>query len=62
MNRDTLNAAIAEAERFVRVAKECRQHGTDGPHWTTYPPRQSGATKRASMDLTRALADLRRPS
>lgn len=66
MNKDTLNAAIREAERFVKLAKVCRNNGepykdATGRHlFTGYPPKDSGATKRASMDLTRALADLRR--
>jgi hypothetical protein len=71
MNKDTLNAAIREAERFLKAANACQNAGEDHetlahvrPYhaWTTYPPRESGACKRASMDLTRALADLRRPS
>lgn len=64
MNQQTLATAIAEAERFLRAAKDCRANGEKhtGLHhtWVTYPPKQSGAAKRASMDLTRALADLRR--
>lgn len=67
MNKETLNAAIREAERFVKLAKVCRAnaetgHGLDGYSWQHYQPKDSGATKRASMDLTRALADLRRPA
>jgi hypothetical protein len=66
MNRDTLNNAISEAKRFLRAAKSCRnkaETGTvaGGHQWTAYPPKASGACKRASMDLSRALADLRRP-
>jgi hypothetical protein len=66
MNTNTLSTAIAEAERFLKVAKELR----DDPYasadaeltgcWIT-GSRLSGATRRASMDLTRALSDLRRP-
>lgn len=67
MNKDTLNAAIREAERFVKLAKACRANAETGTTitggtWHHYQPKDSGSTKRASMDLTRALADLRRPS
>ena len=65
MNTQTLQAAITEAERFLDLARELQaesqpasQHHS-GP-WIT-AGRLSGATRRASMDLTRALADLRRP-
>lgn len=66
MNKDSLNAAIAEAERFVKLAKACRanaalENAITGRSWLSFQPKDSGATKRASMDLTRALADLRRP-
>lgn len=65
MNKDTLNAAIREAERFVKIAKDCRHNiqtnRVDEYVFTSFSPKDSGATKRASMDLTRALADLRRP-
>jgi hypothetical protein len=33
----------------------------DRRHFESYHPKESGATKRASMDLTRALADYRKP-
>lgn len=53
MTRTKLKHAIAEAERFLRRAKELEREGTS-------TSKQIAATKRASMDLTRALADLRR--
>lgn len=68
MNRDTLNKAISEAERFLKAAKACRndeEPHNDGANryvFSSYPSKSSGACKRASMDLTRALADLRRPA
>lgn len=65
MNKDTLNAAIREAERFVKIAKDCRNNivtrRVDEYVFTDWSLKHSGAAKRASMDLTRALADLRRP-
>lgn len=61
MNGPALDRAILEAILFVRQAKALRAArkksaaiGCAGRH-----PKESGATRRASMDLTRALADLR---
>lgn len=53
----TLDEAIVEAHRFIKAAKalrDIRKHGEPGTH-----PRECGACSRASMDLTRKLADLR---
>ena len=77
MTPATLKAAIAEAERFLRVAKavplvENRPTFPEEggvvyadrrvePSETFNPSRHSAAAKRSSMDLTRVLADLRRP-
>lgn len=65
MNRDKLKIAIAEAERFLAKAKSLpKPHKVEQGDWSytvdTFPVEQ-GAIKRSSMDLTRALADLRRP-
>ena len=66
MDRKKLAAAIAEAERFIARAKalpEPEPYQCNGMTLTNYYfPREQGALRRASMDLTRALADLRRPS
>jgi hypothetical protein len=64
MNTRTLQAAIYEAERFLSLAKELQtEQGTDRPGGTYFTAsRITGATRRASMDLTRALSDLRRPT
>lgn len=64
MNRDKLNAAVAEAERFIARAKalpnpEPYQSGTHTFMHDNFP-REQGAIRRASMDLTRSLADFRR--
>jgi hypothetical protein len=59
VNERTLQTAITEAERFLVLALQLQvEYRND--NYT--PGRISGATRRASMDLTRALADLRRPS
>lgn len=52
-----LKAAMAEARRFLRKAEELAACDHDYLN-----PRESGAVRRASLDLTRALADFRRPS
>jgi hypothetical protein len=62
MNIQTLNRAIAEAERFIESAKEVRQQAEHTDWLWVTGTRFTGACKRASMDLTRALSDLRRPS
>ena len=61
MNRRTLSIAIYEAERFVRIAKIALAAIPKTDTWT-YTSKENGAAKRASMDLTRALAELRKPS
>lgn len=52
---------IAEAERFIQKAKVARDAIKNREEkWHTYP-KETAAAKRASMDLTRALAEFRRP-
>lgn len=53
MNQDTLDEAVKAAKRFLELAENL-ELGIVGT-------RASGAVKRASMDLTRALTDLRKP-
>lgn len=63
MNTANLRLAVEEANRFLDrvkdLQKKCRQGGVtiDG-HIYACP--ESGAVRRASMDLTRSLARLRR--
>jgi len=65
MNREKLAAAVAEAKRFIERAEALPNpepyilHDCLLTH--DYFPREQGAIKRSSMDLTRALANLRRP-
>ncbi len=66
MNKRTLTTAENEAERFLAKIRELRElnnfsTGEIGSYHNNNP-REQGAVKRASMDLTRALADLRRPA
>ena len=65
----TLIAAVAEAKRFVSAAEAALAADTAArarlvnirPTWPGLcnNPRENGALRRASMDLTRKLADLR---
>lgn len=68
MRHTSLTNAIAEAERFLRRARHLQSAQRQEPvhslaaindHVDGSTPRESGAVKRASMDLSRALADLR---
>ena len=56
MTPDTLRTAISEAERFLKAAYKalgaCDKHSFDNQTVTA-------AAKRASMDLTKALAAMR---
>lgn len=53
MSSETLKKAIAEAKRFLDLADRFEVLERGGP-------KQTGAIRRSSMDLTRALAELRR--
>ena len=61
MNPATLKRAIAEAQRFIAVAKAIEVAKDRKPYDWFWPSKETAAAKRASMDLTRALADMRRP-
>jgi hypothetical protein len=56
MNRETLRKAMDEARRFLSIADDAivALSQNDGSN------KQTGAVKRASMDLSRALSDMRR--
>lgn len=66
MTRDDIDAAVAEAKWFIARAEEVlalmreyqerKGYMTDSGEF----PMQSGALKRASLDLTRSLAKMRR--
>lgn len=59
MNKAKLQTAMFEARRFLLKAKNLDQQTTNEIYFTGNA--LSGSVKRASMDLTRALADLRKP-
>lgn len=59
MRIDTLKQAVTDAERFLAVSRSylLAEETKAQPHHLN--PRESGAVRRASMELTRKLADLR---
>jgi len=57
---ERLGRAIVEAERFVAAAKSAQQGFRRGNYQDEYYSPHFAAAKRASMDLSRALSDLRR--
>lgn len=59
MNRAKLKAAVAEAMRFIERAKDYERNP---PQYEFVGSKVGGAVRRSSMDLSRALADLRKPS
>lgn len=61
MNRKTLDKAVGEAKRFLEKVEELGdREACDDIHNVFYGCRETGAVKRASLDLTNALADLRK--
>jgi hypothetical protein len=62
MNKVKLGIAMAEARRFLRKAEAAQKRMKDGeplgPHYYS-GTKENAACKRASLDLTRTLADLR---
>jgi hypothetical protein len=64
MKTKTLIESIMEAKRFIEAAKKAHaRNSIDYPGQIQkeyiYSSKESGAVRRASMDLTRKLADLR---
>lgn len=73
MNLDQIDVAAAEAKRFLRAVEKLKkaklesheQYKKFSKHSTVANancPKEQGSVRRASMDLTRSLADMRRPS
>ena len=59
ITKETLKVCIEEAERFLKRAKELEAAYEKDLEFYCYHLKEQAAVKRASMDLTRALADLR---
>ena len=60
MNKETLKIAKMEAKKFLKLAKEMEDRVLDEDFTFSTPTVESGALRRCSMDLTRALAQLRK--
>ena len=58
MEHEKVQAAIREAERFLERARKVEDHMAHPDRYPDY--RLTAAARRASMDLSHALADLRR--
>lgn len=65
MSPGTIKEAEAEARRFLARVHAWRQaqgtERTDHGEYSISTPRENGALRRASLDLTRALAAMRKP-
>lgn len=65
MSPENIRRAEEEAERFLAAVRNWRAAVTiearHGYELASNAPRESGAMRRASMDLTRALAVMRKP-
>jgi hypothetical protein len=59
MKKETLAEAIIEAERFKLKAKRLLDEAESNKDASSWSNKHTAACKRASMDLTRILADLR---
>ena len=60
ISNEHLNAVEVEIRRYRRAVAALRIMDKSSRFWTC--PKETGAVRRASMDLTRALANLRRSS
>lgn len=60
MNQTKLNKAVSEAREFLKRADALTKDNQGGGYFS--PSKLSGAVRRQSMELTRALADLRKPN
>jgi len=57
-----IKAAIKEAQRFIKLAKVAAEEHEGSGHYAMWGSKATGALKRSSMDLTRALAEMRKPN
>jgi hypothetical protein len=59
MTRDQIERTVAEAERFLWKAKELLELADYGGVFMG--SKETGSLRRASLDLTRSLAEMRKP-
>lgn len=60
MDIEKLTEVVDEAHRFLTAAQKMIDKDGEDNYAISFGCRESGALRRASMDLTRALADLRK--
>lgn len=61
MTTTKINAAIKEAQEFIKRAKVAvAEHEASGNRYGMWGSKATGALRRSSMDLTRALAEMRK--
>lgn len=62
MTKEKMDACVAEAKRFLKAAQllKDRMARDDAGRWALMGSKESGAMRRVSMDLSRALAELRK--
>ncbi len=61
MRKDRLCKVEQELNRYNQAVAALRAKGIDSGVETYYGSKETGAVRRASLDLSRALADLRKP-
>lgn len=66
MKTEEIKKAVEEAKRFINAAERCiearkKTYKSGDYEFTLNAPKESGACRRASLDLTRQLAEMRRP-
>ncbi len=59
MRAKTLKRSIEEAKRFIKAAEAVSTWKSDNGNVYVNSGKEAAACKRASMDLSRALSDLR---
>ena len=59
MKISRLQTAIKEAERFLKIARAV-EYNKNSEHDYIHSGKQTASTRRASMDLTNALVELRK--
>ena len=61
MNRVAIEKVIKEATETIEAAQAVLAEADDANHWAIWGSKYTGALRRRSMDLTRALAEMRKP-
>lgn len=64
MRKEALNKAIQEARRFIKLAEiavnEIKEYQNNDDRFEPRPSRKFAAAKRASLDLSAALVEMRK--